>query len=223
MATYDIPNTPQINEIQRFRSTLGKFGDLAKSARFGVQINNFRLLTADFAEDLMFLCDVAEFPGRALNVGDVRYYGPNFKLPFQSAYLEMNLSFLVRNEMLEKEFFDRWIELINPKTTYDFEYRDNYATNIDIWQFSEIEGDNGLRATYKIGLEHAYPIMVSPLSMNWAEDNFHRLQVTFTFLHWRTHQEQTLFPNTNQVSGLENANETLDTSIAAQWRARPPR
>ena len=44
---------------------------------------------------LALQCENAELPGRTLATADVKIYGPTFKVPYQSMYGDMNLTFLV--------------------------------------------------------------------------------------------------------------------------------
>lgn len=195
MASYFIPNAPELSNINDFRSVVGRDRDFAKASRFAVQIGRISSLFSD----LIYLCETAELPGRAFNLQDYRYYGPGFKMPVQSEYLEINFSFYVRDKMREKELFDNWMAYINPKNTYNFRFRNEYSTDVYIYQYSEIaealdEPDRANRAssrsrpqaTYKATLRQAYPVNVQAMPTNWAEDNIHRLQVTFTYTDWVT-------------------------------------
>lgn len=189
MASYTIPNAPVLSNINDFRSVIGKDREMAKASRFAVQIGKI----SSIFSDLIYLCETAEIPGRAFNLQDYRYYGPNIKLPTQSEYTEINFSFYVRDRMKEKELFDKWMAYINPKNTYNFRFRNEYSTDVYIFQYSEIAGASGTRdrvsnpqATYKTILRQAYPINVQAMPLSWAEDNIHRLQVTFTYTDWVT-------------------------------------
>lgn len=145
--------------------------------------------------DLTYLCEAAEIPGRGFMSSDLRYYGPSFKIPYQSSYEDINMTFLVRDRFEERRFFDNWMEIINPSTNYDFEYRRNYLGEIHIFQMSDIAatvesqtpGDDPVKNSqrrYAIALRKAYPVLVNPQPMTWADDNFHRLTVTFTYTRW---------------------------------------
>lgn len=168
--------------ISTFRSTIAKGRDFAKANRFLVEFNMPLGVGTDVndSRDLSFLCETAELPGRALNIQEYRYYGPNFKMPHQSAYTDINFSLYVRSFMNDRRIFDNWIEFINPKTTYDFKFRSEYSTDINIYQYEE----DGTQS-YKVTLQKAYPINVNPMPLSWAEDNIHRLQVTFCYVDWR--------------------------------------
>ena len=193
MATYKIANAPTLSNINEFRTVLGKDRDLAKTTRFAVQIAR---LNGVFS-DLMYLCETAEMPGRAFQMQDYRYYGPNFKLPNVSEYSDINFTFLVRDVMREKETFDNWMSYINPKNTYDFRFLNEYSSDVYIYQFSELK-DEG--ATYKATLRRAYPINVQSLPISWTDENIHRLTVTFTFTDWVTDPEGQI--NSDTISRL---------------------
>jgi hypothetical protein len=47
-------------------------------------------------------------------------------------------------------------------------------------QYSDYENDS----TYSFTFDKAYPILVSPQPATWADDNFHRLTVSFTYIRW---------------------------------------
>lgn len=182
------PDTPQVNNIHGFRALAAKHGDFAKVARYVVQI--VKPGASDMARDLSFLCDNAELPGRAFHTNDVRYYGPTFQMPFQSVYTMSNLTFLCRDRFWERQFFDLWMNQINPKSTYDFTYRDQYCSSINIFQLSEAAKSNReMEARYTMTLRKAYPINVNPMPLSWASEDIHRLQVTFSYVDWVTHND----------------------------------
>lgn len=188
MASIDITNAPKNLTMQDFKSTVDEFGGLAKSCRFITVIRPMGQLIAPyitFTRDLLYLTEIAELPGRGFMNIDVRYYGPSHKLPFQTTYEDMNLSFLCRTASLEREFFDNWMLAINPINSFDFNYRDDYRSEIDIYQYSEVEGyDEMPEATYWITVHNAYPILLNPQPVTWSDDQFQRLVVSFTYSHW---------------------------------------
>lgn len=195
MATYFIPNGPVLPSMDEVQAQSGRYGGLAKSAKFMVRMFPARpdsLLRGAgiFMQDLTYLCEAAEFPGRGFESLDIRYYGPNFKVPNKTNYEDLNLTFLCRDTFLERQLFDTWMELINPNATYNFSYKDTYTCKIELFQISDIAANTGdivggaPSAQYKFTFEEAYPILLQPQPVTWADDNFHRLTVTFTFKKW---------------------------------------
>ena len=111
-------NPPQYLSMNDFRAISEDYGGLAKTCRFAVKMIPTGSLVqqyATFCRDFTYLCEIAEMPGRGFMNIDVRYYGPNHKLPFQTTYEDMNLTFLCRSESMERQFFDDWMYHINPE------------------------------------------------------------------------------------------------------------
>lgn len=205
---------PVSNTLRNLRMTdalgiMNDYGGLAKSCRFAVKINLPRFVSSGsednkitntlITNDLVYLCEAAEMPGRGFVNADVRYYGPNQKLPILTQYEDTTMTFLCRNESYERQFFDDWMEYINPTNSFNFNYRNDYETTIEIMQFSEYAagqtqvGPNlGTQRdlqypeeTYRITLFNAYPLLVNPQPMTWADDQLTRLAVTFTYHKWK--------------------------------------
>lgn len=192
-------------------------GGLAKSCRFAVVIRprgDYIINNGAFAQELLYMCEVAEMPGRGFMNVDLRYYGPNFKLPFQTQYEDINFTFLCRNGSFERQFFDDWQLVINPVNTYDFNYRDQYCADIDIYQFSEVAEDSfgTPEAQYMITLHDAYPLLVNPQPMTWQDDQFQRLVVSFTYTKW---SRKGLDPVPRQGAG-PSGDQSFDLVIGRQ-------
>lgn len=194
MADYQAENPPKFLDMNTFLAVADSFGGFAKSCRFAVQIlpgvHMIRNPRRHIFQELLYLCEATEFPGRSLNSVDVRYYGPNIKLPFQTVYEDINMTFLCRTESLERQIFDDWIEIINPTNTFDFNYRDSYTAKIHMYQLSEsaetyddYEG-GAPTAKYTFTLHDAYPVIINPQPVTWADDGIQRLTVSFTYYKW---------------------------------------
>ena len=189
-----VQNAPMTLDMETIASVVHDYGSLAKSCRFAVRIlpsgTNSRINSIGgdtILNDLIYLCEVAEFPGRGFEAVDLRYYGPAFKMPFSTVYEDISLTFLCRSDSPEREFFDNWMDLINPVNTFNFNYRDEYACKIEIFQYSENDsfiGSGMPNPKYVFSLQDAYPILVNPQSITWADDQFLRLGVTFTYTKW---------------------------------------
>lgn len=228
MASITIQNAPSIDDMtmQRFRSESEKMGGLARSCRFLVRINPvgelLRLLdTEGMSRDLMYLTEMAEIPGRGFVNVDLRYYGPSFKLPFQTTYEDINLGFICRARGLEREFFDNWMTVINPVNTFDFNYRDDYRSTIEVFHFTDTatlagrfgEATNSPNnAIYKATIHNAYPILVNQQPLLWTDDQFMKLIVSFTYTHWTREgidPERSALQGNDLVRGIASENEFL--------------
>ena len=188
MASFTVNNPPTDLTMNDFLVNTQMYSGLAKSCRFAariVPIGEYIRQYGTISRDLSYLCEATEYPGRGLNNMTVRYYGPDMKLPFQSVYEDITMTFLCRTESYEREFFDDWMMYINPPNTFDFNYRDQYRSEIQIYQFGEVaEDDEDPIAEYMFTLHDAYPILVNPQPLTWADDQFLRLGVSFTYTRW---------------------------------------
>lgn len=186
-------------------TAMGRYGGLAKSCRFAVRISppsflslsTARIADKNILSDLTYLCEAVELPGRGFVNADVRYYGPNQKLPMLTQYEDTTMTFLCRAESYERQFFDDWMEYINPTNSFDFNFRKEYETQIEIMQFAEYEdgtqvgpnagtrrGTQSPKETYRVTLYNAYPLLINPQPLTWADDQVMRLAVTFTYHKW---------------------------------------
>ena len=119
--------------------------------------------------------------------------------PYHTNYQQAQMTFIVSDDMNEKIFFDAWMELINPTTDFNFQYKSNYAVDISVNQY-DVAGN----LTYSGVLQEAFPIDVNQLDMDWSTDSYHKLAVVFVYKQW----------NNNTVSGLmSNLKTTALTSL----------
>ena len=201
MPSYSIQNPPDKLTMNDVKSVSSMYEGLVKSSRFAIRIIPvgdllLQLNYGDFLRDFTYLSDATELPGRAFMSIDQRYYGPNFKLPFQSQYEDIAITFLCRTQSFERQFFDDWMEIINPTNIWDFSYRDSYRAKIEVFQLAGhgVTTSSGAgrpdtpatapKPTYKWTIWDAYPVIVNPQSATWADDQFQRLTVSFTYTKW---------------------------------------
>jgi hypothetical protein len=138
---------------------------------------------------MAFVCEAAELPGKTIRTHDAQIYGPGFKVPYQAAYNDMNLTFLCTNDFVERKLFDRWMESMIPSDTNNPRYprgeTSRYMTNITITQYDEF-----INRIYVIQLIDAFPIGIAPQQLAWADDNFSRLTVNFAYQRYKVVYDQ---------------------------------
>ena len=180
---FSIETRRDVSSISNFLAQNQVTG-FAKANRFLVEFK-FRsgifsdLNTKDLASLLTFKCEQAEFPGREFMTSDARIYGPTYKSPYMSSYGDINLTLLCDSSLTQKQLFETWMSYINTPYSFDFNYRDNYVADVTIEQYNELNNK-----TFFCTLREAYPVSVTSLSANWADDNVHKLQVALTYRYW---------------------------------------
>jgi len=156
--------------------------ELARPARFDVQIAvPLKLVTyLNTGRQLGLRCENAELPSKTLATTERKIYGPTEKHPYLTTFNDSTFTFMVSDDMKEKSFFDAWMNLINPKATFDLSYKNDYATPITINQYN-VKND----LTYSITLIDAFPVSVNQLDLDWSNENsYHKLAVTFAYYTW---------------------------------------
>jgi hypothetical protein len=187
-----------VGSINDFKSSFK--GDLARSNRFDVDIPVPLTLIPYLktSSRLKYRCENANLPGRSLATIEQKTYGPVEKFPYLTTYNDIDLTFMVDGDMSQKVFFDAWLNYINPLYNNNFRYKSDYSTDLRITQY---DVDN--QATYSVDLYEAYPISINQMDLDWSNDSYHKLTVTFAYTKWKN----------NSLEGL--AMEFLDSAIGS--------
>ena len=166
--------------------------DLARPNRFDVNIPIPLTLIQyrNISQRLTFRCENANLPGRTISTTDQKIYNIVEKFPNQTSYQDMDMTFIVGGDMAEKQFFDAWLELINPTTNFNFKYKGDYSTSITVNQY-----DINNNLTYTIELVDAYPIAVNQLDLDWSNDGYHKLTVVFAYTYWKNNSLNNILQN----------------------------
>lgn len=173
--------------LNDFKSSFS--GDLARTSRFDVEIPLPLTLVPYIksARRLNYRCEVANLPGRTFATTDQKTYGPIEKHPYLTTYNDIDLTFIVDDDMQQRLLFDGWLNYINPTYNYNMRYKENYATTLTINQYNVSN-----EKTYAVSLMDAYPVSMNQLDLDWNGDGYHKLTVTFAYTYWRNLSLQAL-------------------------------
>ena len=164
--------------------------------------------------NLTLRCEATELPGRTFGTVEQKFgSNPTTKFPMHSSYNDLTMTFIVSGDMSEKTFFDVWMEYINTTTSFDFDYKQNFAGTINIKQY-----DLQDVIVYSVNLFNAYPIAVNQMDLDWSNDGFHKLTVVFAYDYWQNAGIENLgnlLPAYNQ-SGL-SFNSFFDQGTASDF------
>jgi hypothetical protein len=171
--------------INEFKSSFTK--DIARPNRFDVSIPIPLVLLPYFssARSLNYRCENATLPGRTFATTEQKTYGPIEKFPYLTTYTDIDLTFIVDDDMQQKIFFDGWMDYINPLYNYNIRYKSDYTTAITINQY-----DVQNKLTYSVNLYDAYPISINQMDLDWSNDGHHKLVVTFAYTTWQNNSLQ---------------------------------
>jgi hypothetical protein len=178
-------------DIYEFMSSFNK--DLARPNRFEVRINPSQSLNSipgyTFPNNLRLRCESAELPSRTFATAEQKFgSNPIEKYPYQTAYNDLVLTFIVSGDMYEKKFFDGWMSLINPEKSYNFNYKNTYVIDLSVVQY-----DVSNNPQYAVNIIESYPIAVNQLDLDWSSDGYHKLTVVFAYTYWTQETNLSLF------------------------------
>jgi hypothetical protein len=175
--------------ISDFKASFKK--DVARPNRFDVSISCPLVLLpyVSTARNLTYRCETAQLPGRTFATMEQKIgSNPIEKYPYLTTYSDIDLTFIMDDDMKQKNYFDLWLELINPSFTYNYQYKSNYASVITINQY-----DVSNQLTQSVALYDAYPISTTQLDLDWsANDAYHKQVVTFAYTRWQNNSLQNL-------------------------------
>lgn len=184
--------------INEFKSSFRK--DVARPHKFDVNVNIPLVLIPYIsgARSLVYRCEAASLPGRTMATTEQKTYGPVEKFPYLNTYTDIDLTFIVDDDMQQKILFDAWLNFINPLYNNHIRYKQEYATILTINQY-----DVTNKLTYSVNLYDAFPISMNQMDLDWSNDGYHKLNVTFAYTYWQN--------NSLQAFGMQ----LVDAGIAA--------
>ena len=187
--------------INEFKSSFRK--DVARPHKFDVNVNIPLVLIPYIAgaRQLVYRCESTSLPGRTLATTEQKTYGPIEKFPYLNTYTDIDMTFIVDDDMQQRLLFDGWLNYINPTYNYNMRYKENYATTLTINQYNVSN-----EKTYQVSLFDAYPISMNQLDLDWTGDGYHKLTGTFAYTYWKNLSLQAL--------GMELLDAGIDSVVA---------
>lgn len=160
---------------------------LLKSSKFVVRFNrlpSFFDIDSGELKQLSLLCDSVEFPGQTITATDYRIPGKlKVKVPFAREINEISFTFYMDTTMPVYSLFYNWITNISYTNSIN-RYFDEIVGQLSLTQFEDVTSSyfrSDLRPNMKVNLIDAYPLNIQSLPANWADDGFHKVNVSFFF------------------------------------------
>lgn len=157
----------------------------------------------DYTRGLELTCDAVQVPGMNFLTSDRRANTTNVKLPYDVDYGDVQFSFYVSGDMLEKKILDAWQASIYDRDTHSFEYLENYSQDIVIHSLNERNEE-----VNSVTLYEAWPITQNSIDLNAGSNESQKVIIGFTYNHWRegVHQE----PKENFLSSVDSPSEIFE-------------
>ena len=181
---------PETFSPKTIRALLNAHGGIAFNDKYVVTLNKppaFELPGAQkMRHDLSMLCDTATLPTKSLATFEKSIYGPVKSMPYRMTFTEASMSFIMRDNMHEKKYFDYWQSKIIDQKTGNLGFFDDYVCDIIIQKFSRAAIDTSETPTYAVTLIDAWPSIVSEVQLSHSGGTeAMKLPVTFQFKKWK--------------------------------------
>jgi len=159
---------------------LVKTEGLMRSSRYTVSIRLPKTMTsATNMRKILLFCSDVTIPGVTIATNQIRIHGEVREAPNEKMFDNANLSFYVDNNMEVKKFFDGWINSIQDPVTRNFNYYDDYVSEIQI----DVE-DTKDRKRYEIKMHECYPKNVGQIQVGYDQKEVMKLQVSMNYKYW---------------------------------------
>jgi hypothetical protein len=184
-----------IAKLSQFKTSIAK---IVRPNLFYAELNGTDSLLIDNNKSIpqikntfSFRCEQAEFPGRTIaTIDDVGGGGPALKLPYDVTYNDINLSIICAEDMIERLFFELWMESIvaTPQSKPSvgaaglIAYHKNYARKTTL-TISQLNPKGDVIFFYK--LHDIFPIALTPMNATWEENNtYQRFGATLNYRYY---------------------------------------
>lgn len=182
--------------VNDFVSEIGKQKGVMRNNKFLVTFAAPPVLQSyPINRTIEYWCDAVNLPGYQIMTHNVNRwtYGPTEKRPFAPNFTQLQLEFLTDNNGKVIEIFDDWMQRILPHDTdqgfnstvnqrypYHVEYKDQYATELNIVVYSE-QGT----PIRNVVCKEAFPVHMQDIALSWNDtNNVAKLVVVFDYLDW---------------------------------------
>jgi len=123
---------PKNGNLKNFVA-LVKTEGLMRTSRYNVSLRIPKSMSysPNMRKILLFCSDIT-IPGVTIATNQIRIHGEVREAPNEKMFDNASMSFYVDNNMEVKKFFDQWIESIQNPFTRNFNYYDDYISEIKI-------------------------------------------------------------------------------------------
>ena len=170
---------------QDFMSKVGNQGGISYSNKFSIMVTPpFSMPFAD-GPSMQMVCNQATLPGKALARTDDRIYGIDVQKPYGVTFEPAALTFYNTNKFTAREFWEQWLEWIQPASSRNIRYYSEMVGSIQIYHYSEnVEEAVPGKENYVMTLNEAYPMSIEELELNWESQEVMEFQVQISYKDW---------------------------------------
>lgn len=140
------------------------------------------------AAQVSLMAEACSIPGRGIATTPFTMYGTTQKMPYGSAYADLNITFICTGSMVERVFFDVWHQFIHNTRNNYMNYYDTYVSTVIIKKVEDSLLPGAQAALSPLTywrFDEAFPVEVQAQELGYAQgDTYLRLNVQFAYRKW---------------------------------------
>lgn len=145
------------------------------------------------SELLTFSCQSADLPGKTFGVSERKDYVISSKHVNSVSFTDLNLTFLCSSSMLERKFFDQWMELILGTGDLKTSYYDQYVS--ESIKVNLYKGSPTSQKTCTFTFKKIFPTVLASQNVSWMSEDILKLTVSFSYENWTVEYFEKEKPN----------------------------
>lgn len=156
---------------------------LMRTSRYAVSMRVPRSINSyspNMRKILLFCTDIT-IPGVTIATNQIRIHGEVREAPNEKMFDNASMTFYVDNNMEVKKFFDAWVNSIQDPVTRNFQYYDQYVSEIKI----DVE-DTKDRKRYEVEMHECYPKSVGQIQVGYEQKEIMKLTVSMNYKYWKS-------------------------------------
>lgn len=152
---------------------------LARSSRYAVFFTPPAGVDPTSLRTALLFCDQIQLPGVNFATVQNRTFGEFRETPYEKLYDNLSMSFYLDSGMKVKTMFDRWVDKIQDPVSRNFNYYNEYTTNMNI----EVQ-DLQNKTRYQMTLWECYPKNIGSIQLDYASKDVMKLPITMQYKYW---------------------------------------
>lgn len=205
------------NDIERIRSVVKSSADyrsaspalyeIALTFQGAIRVQGLDTMSKfETQSRLSDSCESVSLPGRGHSSQANKIYGPTREMPYEPLYSgDIDLTFRVGADYLERQFFERWSQIMlggpTKETRNNYAYYDDYVADL---QIRAIGRDDSL--LYEVRAKECYPKNIGAIDYAFEKaDDLTRFTVSLSFRRYEVSYTSSTFASMSgtQPSGSD--------------------
>lgn len=165
---------------------------LLRSNRYDVVIPFPTTNDTDVMQTATLFCDSVSLPGINISSTPARVFGESTEMPYERTFEPVQLSFYCDTNLIIKQAFESWVDLIVNPQTRAINYYNNYIKDIEIYVQTVDE-----QSVQVIKLHDAYPKTIQSIQMDAGSRELMKMNVTLQYKYWTTNFTKSIVSGNN--------------------------